>query len=78
MPDAHVSTSNEVLPEVRLYERLSTTAVNAYVTPVLSRYLRALELRLKNNGFKGKLLIMQSNGGVMGLEASSKYGVRSI
>ena len=78
MPEAHISTSNEVLPEVRFYERLSTTVVNAYVTPVLSRYLRALELRLKNTGFKGDLLIMQSNGGVMGLEASSKYGVRSI
>ena len=78
MPDVHVSTSNEVLPEVRLYERLSTTAVNAYVTPILSRYLHALKLRLKNSGFKGDLLIMQSNGGVMGFEASSKYGVRSI
>jgi len=78
MPHSHVSLSSEVLPEVRLYERLSTTAVNAYVTPVLGRYLRSLEARLKDSGFTGRLLIMQSNGGVMGLDVGEQFGVRSI
>jgi N-methylhydantoinase A len=74
----HVSLSSEVLPEVRLYERISTTAVNAYVTPVLARYLESLEHRLQQNGFKGKLLIMQSNGGVTGCDGGKQLGVGSI
>ena len=78
LPEAHVSLSSEVLPEVRLYERLSTTAVNAYVTPVLAAYLEALERRLADNGFHGRLLVMQSSGGVMGLDPATRFGVRSI
>ncbi|HEY7165530.1 MAG TPA: hydantoinase/oxoprolinase family protein [Candidatus Binatia bacterium] len=77
-PKIHVSLSCEVLPEVRLYERVSTTAVNAYVSPVLARYLESLEARLQKTGFAGKLLIMQSNGGVMGAEVARQFGVRSI
>ena len=78
LPEVHVSLSSEVLPEVRLYERLSTTAVNAYVTPVLADYLESLEQRLADNGFGGRLLVMQSSGGVMGLEPATRFGVRSI
>ena len=78
LPDVHVSLSSEVLPEVRLYERLSTTAVNAYVTPVLAAYLESLERRLADNGFRGRLLVMQSSGGVMGLDPARRFGVRSI
>ena len=78
LPEVHVSLSSEVLPEVRLYERLSTTAVNAYVTPVLAAYLRSLERRLAENGFRGRLLVMQSSGGVMGLDPATRFGVRSI
>ena len=78
LPDVHVSLSSEVLPEVRLYERLSTTAVNAYVTPVLAAYLESLERRLADNGFRGRLLVMQSSGGVMGLDPAARFGVRSI
>ena len=78
LPDVHVSLSSEVLPEVRLYERLSTTAVNAYVTPVLADYLESIERRLADNGFRGRLLVMQSSGGVMGLEPAARFGVRSI
>jgi len=78
LPEAHVSLSSEVLPEVRLYERLSTTAVNAYVTPVLAAYLRSLQDRLEDNGFRGRLLVMQSSGGVMGLDSAARFGVRSI
>ena len=78
LPDLHVSLSSEVLPEVRLYERLSTTAVNAYVTPVLAAYLESLDRRLADNGFRGRLLVMQSSGGVMGLGPATRFGVRSI
>ena len=78
IPQVYVSLSNEVLPEVRLYERISTTAVNAYVTPVLARYLESFEAKLQKTGFAGKLLIMQSNGGVMGSDVGKRFGVRSI
>jgi N-methylhydantoinase A len=77
-PRLHVSLSSDVLPEVRLYERISTTAVNAYVTPVLARYLESLEARLGQSGFAGQLLIMQSNGGVMSADVGKRFGVRSI
>ena len=78
LPDVHISLSSEVLPEIRLYERISTTAVNAYVTPVLARYLESLEAKLEEKGFAGKLLVMQSNGGVMSSEVGRRFGVRSI
>lgn len=77
-PNIHISLSSEVLPEVRLYERISTTAVNAYVTPVLARYLESLETRLQQTGFAGQLLIMQSNGGVTGCDVGKQLGVGSI
>lgn len=78
IPQVYVSLSSEVLPEVRFYERISTTAVNAYVTPILARYLESLQARLKETGFAGQLLIMQSNGGVMSSDVGKRFGVRSI
>ncbi len=65
MPGAYVSVSTDVLPSIRFYERISTTALNAYVGPKLNHYLDQLVGRLKDAGFKGLLLIMQSNGGVI-------------
>jgi N-methylhydantoinase A len=64
MPRAYVSVSSEVLPQVRFYERTSTTVLNAGVGPILSRYLRNLTLKLEKCRYQGALLIMQSNGGV--------------
>jgi hypothetical protein len=64
MPGAYLSVSTEVLPSIRFYERVSTTALNAYVGPKLNHYLDQLVARL-GIGFKGLLLIMQSNGGVI-------------
>ena len=64
MPDAYVSASSDVMPQVRYYDRTSTTVLNAYVGPIISRYLNALTSRLEELGFEGVLLIMQSNGGV--------------
>ena len=69
-----VSPSCEVLPEYREYERTSTTAVNAYVSPVLDRYLRFLEGALP----QANLRIMQSNGGMISLAEAGRNGVRCI
>jgi N-methylhydantoinase A len=67
-PEAYLSLSTEVLPSVRFYPRVSTTVLNSYVGPVLSRYLESLIQRLQGTGFGGVLLIMQSNGGVVAPE----------
>jgi len=64
MTDAYVTASSDLLPQVRYYDRTSTTVLNAYVAPIISRYLRALTRRLEQLGFGGTLLMMQSNGGV--------------
>ncbi len=64
LPDAYLSVSSEVLPTIRFYNRVSTTVLNAYVGPVLRGYLSSLTGKLAEAGFKGVLLIMQSNGGV--------------
>ncbi|KAH2822761.1 hypothetical protein KXV85_002131, partial [Aspergillus fumigatus] len=57
MPDITVSRSSDVLPQIKEYERVSTTVVNAYVEPVVRRYLTNLEKRLIEAGFKGSLFI---------------------
>ena len=62
LPGCFVSVSSEVLPEIREYERTSTTVVNAYVGPVMSRYLQSLRERLGASGVTGRLLMMQSGG----------------
>lgn len=64
-PDLHVTLSSELLPQIRFYERTSTSAFNAYVGPILARYLSKLMTRLDDLGFGGQLLVMQSNGGVV-------------
>jgi N-methylhydantoinase A len=65
LPGAYLSVSTDVLPSIRFYERVSTTALNAYVGPKLNHYLDRLVGRLQAAGFGGLLLIMQSNGGVI-------------
>jgi N-methylhydantoinase A len=65
LPQAYLTVSTDLLPSIRFYERLSTTALNAYVGPKLSQYLDRLVTRLSDAGFRGVLLIMQSNGGVI-------------
>ena len=64
LPDVYVSRSSEVLPRIKEYERVSTTAVNAYVGPALDRYLSRLEGRLREQGYGGPTLIVLSHGGV--------------
>jgi N-methylhydantoinase A len=60
-----VSLSHQIVREIREYERTSTTVLNAYIAPVVGRYLASLEELLTASGFHGMPLIMQSNGGVM-------------
>ncbi len=69
-----VSTSSEILPEFREYERTSTTVVNAYVAPILNRYLSHLETHLPGSTMQ----IMQSNGGMIGLAEARNNGARCI
>jgi N-methylhydantoinase A len=64
-PQLYVSLSHEVLREFREYERTSTTVLNAYLGPIVGRYVRDLGADLDDAGFKGNFLIMQSNGGTM-------------
>jgi len=68
MPDRFVSLSIEVLPEIREYERTSTTVVNAYIGPPIARYLRSLRRQLGETGVEGRLLMMQSSGGMLDAE----------
>ena len=76
-PNAHVSASHEVLPEIREFERFSTTALNAYLQPEISGYLGRLETALRSDGFEGELMIVQSNGGVMAVDTACKMPVRT-
>jgi N-methylhydantoinase A len=64
-PPAYLSVSHEIVREYGEYERMSTTVLNAYIGPKVSRYLENLEKMLAGSGFRGDLYIMQSNGGVM-------------
>ncbi len=72
LPELFICGSYEVLPSVRFYERVSTTCVNAYIGVVVERYLKSLLDKLETLNFKGKLLIMQSNGGVVTPEVACK------
>ena len=62
-PQLHVSCSHEISREFREYERATTTALSAYVQPIIDRYLGRFEERLAKEGFRGRFSIMQSNGG---------------
>jgi N-methylhydantoinase A len=75
MGSTYVSMSHEIMREYREYERISTTAVNAYIGPKVSSYVGSLEGTLRRRGFCGELSIMQSNGGVMAPDIAVKRPV---
>jgi N-methylhydantoinase A/oxoprolinase/acetone carboxylase beta subunit len=77
-PGLSVSISYQVLPQIKEYERTSTTVTNAYVKPLTGRYLSKLAGRLETIGFQGKLFIMLSSGGVTSLETAAEFPVRII
>ena len=78
MPALPVSISSEVSPEIREYERSSTTVLNALLIPVVRSYLSRLAGRLVERGIGGRLLLVQSNGGVCSAEIASEQPVRLL
>jgi N-methylhydantoinase A len=77
-PGLHVTLSSDVLPEMREYERTSTTVINAYVMPVMKQYVASLEGGLRGAGFWVPLLLMQSNGGTMSAELACETPMHVI
>ncbi|MEA2038699.1 MAG: hydantoinase/oxoprolinase family protein [Thermodesulfobacteriota bacterium] len=77
-PDISVSISYEVLPQIKEYERTSTTVTNAYVKPLTGNYLSKLSKKLEDIGSKGKLFIMLSSGGITSVETAAEFPVRII
>jgi N-methylhydantoinase A/oxoprolinase/acetone carboxylase beta subunit len=77
-PQVSVSISYHVLPQIREYERTSTTVTNAYVKPLTGKYLSKLSGRLKSIGFDGRLFIMLSSGGITSVDTAAEFPVRII
>ena len=75
MPDAFVNCSSEVVNTIREYERFSSTAMNAYIGPKTSHYLKALRAELEEAGVKAIIRVMQSNGGISTVEQSSQLPI---
>jgi N-methylhydantoinase A len=78
LPRAFVSLSSEVLPQIKEYERVWTTVVNAYVGPALARYLARLIAKLRAAGYRGDVLIMQSHGGVAPVRESARLAAGAV
>jgi N-methylhydantoinase A len=78
LPGAYVTLSSDVLRQIKEFERVSTTVVNAYVGPVLSRYLAELERRLTEAGYAGPTLIIQSHGGVASIDESGRLAAGAV
>jgi N-methylhydantoinase A len=76
LPDHYICVSSEILPEIREFERTSTTVANAYLGPVLERYLSRLAERLEAFGYTGPALITHSGGGLMSLDAARRMPAR--
>lgn len=77
-PEKFVTVSSELLPEIREYERTSTTVINSYVGPVMQRYVESLVGGLKQSGINGRLMIMQSSGGVLDADTAVREPARII
>ncbi len=78
MPGISYSLSSEVSPEIREYERWSTAAANAYVQPVMDRYLGRLDSGLRAQGFACPLFMITSGGGLTGLDTARKFPIRLV
>ena len=78
LPDAYVCLSSEVLPQIKEYQRVSTTAVNAYVGPLIRGYLQGLVARLGESGYSGPLLVMLSHGGVAPVEEAIRIAAGTV
>ncbi len=76
-PNEHIVASHRIVPEIREFERISTTALNAALRPVVGTYLHRLETALVDDGFGGQVLIVQSNGGVMSVDTARQLPIRT-
>ncbi|MCC6533593.1 MAG: hydantoinase/oxoprolinase family protein [Burkholderiales bacterium] len=77
-PELPATLSSDVAPEIREFERTSTAVCNAYVQPLMSRYLARLQAELERMGLKGSLYLMLSGGGITTVRAAREYPVRII
>lgn len=78
MPDASVSVSSQVSPQMREYERFNTTIANAYIKPLMASYLGRLRDRLRTQGAACPVFLMHSGGGIMSLENAAAFPVRLV
>ena len=78
LPDVEVSISSDVCPEIREYERFTTTVVNAYIKPLMSNYLKKLDQKLVNSGFNCPLLLMTSGGTLTNISSACNNPVRLV
>lgn len=77
-PEVYISLSSEVLPQFREYERFTTTGLNAYIGPTTARYIKQLLHTLKDQGYRAKVHLMQSFGGVASAEAAQEKPVNLL
>lgn len=77
-PDLPLTISSAVAPEIREFERISTACANAYVQPLMRRYLNKLEATLEEIGFTGRLYVMLSGGGIAAVNEAKDYPIRLI
>ncbi|GIW04225.1 MAG: methylhydantoinase [Thermomicrobiales bacterium] len=77
-PSLVVSLSSDVAPEIREYERASTTIANVYVRPLVARYLERIHQELRETGAHAALLIMLSSGGICTIETAARYPIRLV
>ncbi|MDQ8731393.1 hydantoinase/oxoprolinase family protein [Bradyrhizobium sp. LHD-71] len=78
LPDIFISRSSDVLPQIKEFERVSTTVVNAYVGPAVHRYLTSLERRLSETGFAGSLFVILSHGGMAPVEEAARLAAATV
>ena len=78
LPEISISCSSDVLPQIKEYERVSTTVVNAYVGPIVRHYLQRLERRLSEAGLKGSLFIILSHGGMAPIEEAARLAAATV
>ncbi|MBK5921250.1 methylhydantoinase [Rhodothalassium salexigens] len=78
LPDLWITRAGEVCPEIREYERLSTAVANAYVRPVMARYLTRLAAALGDRGLTCPFLMMTSGGGLTTVETAARFPIRLV
>ena len=77
-PDLSITLASEAAPEIREYERLSTAVANAYVRPLMERYLKRLKNNLLEQGFDCPFLLITSGGGLTSLETAARFPIRLV